>query len=75
MELLMIRLTISFNPKKLQRCSKCERWVEKNTGCNHMTCICSHEFCYVCGADYPCQTNHPYREDEDDDESDYDDDY
>jgi ariadne-1 len=26
--------------------------VERNHGCNHMTCICGAEFCYLCGKPY-----------------------
>ncbi|CAK3745156.1 Hypothetical predicted protein [Lecanosticta acicola] len=33
-----------------QRCYQCARFVELNTGCNHMTCPCGAQFCYVCGA-------------------------
>ncbi|KAI1415369.1 IBR finger domain-containing protein [Hypoxylon sp. FL1857] len=33
-----------------QRCSSCGTYIEQNTGCNHMTCRCGHEFCYLCGA-------------------------
>ncbi|KAF4339196.1 IBR finger domain protein [Fusarium beomiforme] len=32
-----------------QRCYACHRVVELDIGCNHMTCICRAEFCYVCG--------------------------
>ncbi|KAH8198446.1 hypothetical protein TruAng_007378 [Truncatella angustata] len=32
-----------------QRCPTCQTLVELNTGCNHMTCRCGQEFCYVCG--------------------------
>jgi hypothetical protein len=32
-----------------QRCEQCRMFVELETGCNHMTCRCHHEFCYVCG--------------------------
>ncbi|KAI1769902.1 hypothetical protein F4818DRAFT_456466 [Hypoxylon cercidicola] len=33
-----------------QRCQNCRRMVELETGCNHMTCRCGFQFCYVCGA-------------------------
>lgn len=32
-----------------RRCGKCRFVVEKNQGCNHMTCRCGHQFCYSCG--------------------------
>ncbi|KAL5604413.1 hypothetical protein BROUX41_002385 [Berkeleyomyces rouxiae] len=33
-----------------QECRQCHRMIELDVGCNHITCRCSHEFCYVCGA-------------------------
>jgi len=37
---------ISANTKE---CSKCMSTIEKNGGCNHMTCRkCKHEFCWMC---------------------------
>lgn len=30
-------------------CYSCHRLIELQHGCNHMTCICKTEFCYVCG--------------------------
>ena len=45
---------------KCKKCMKCNYWIEKNEGCNHMTCKCKNEFCFVCGAKWKtcsCQTN------------------
>ncbi|EGP92513.1 uncharacterized protein MYCGRDRAFT_32094 [Zymoseptoria tritici IPO323] len=33
-----------------QRCFQCGRMVDLTIGCNHMTCHCGGQFCYVCGA-------------------------
>ncbi|KAL4439317.1 hypothetical protein ABPG74_016980 [Tetrahymena malaccensis] len=38
--------------QKFKKCSKCKMWVEKNQGCDHMTCRCGHQFCYKCGGPY-----------------------
>jgi len=27
-------------------------------GCDHMTCKCGEDFCYLCGKQYPCKTDH-----------------
>ena len=35
-----------------KRCTKCKFIVVKNEGCDHMTCRCGYEFCYVCGGKY-----------------------
>ena len=35
--------------KKASRCPKCQRVVERMSGCNHIKCICRQEFCYNCG--------------------------
>ncbi|KAH6896008.1 hypothetical protein B0T10DRAFT_587620 [Thelonectria olida] len=39
-----------------QRCRSCARVVELGTGCNHITCWCGAEFCYICNVNWKeCQ--------------------
>jgi len=38
--------------KKFKQCPKCKYWVERATGCDHITCRCRYEFCYKCGGKY-----------------------
>ncbi|CAJ1010650.1 putative IBR domain, a half RING-finger domain containing protein [Leishmania naiffi] len=33
---------------RTKQCPECKKTIEKSGGCNHMTCKCSHEFCWVC---------------------------
>ena len=33
-----------------RHCPRCRQFVERNGGCDHMTCLCNHNFCYQCGA-------------------------
>ena len=34
---------------KCKQCPTCKRWVEKNKGCDHISCLCGTHFCYRCG--------------------------
>ena len=44
----------------VKQCPVCKNGVQKNQGCNHMTCIsCRAHFCYVCGR--KLDAAHPYR--------------
>ena len=42
---------VNKNQALVKKCPKCSFYIEKNFGCNHMTCInptCKHEFCWIC---------------------------
>ncbi|KUJ06668.1 uncharacterized protein LY89DRAFT_661654 [Mollisia scopiformis] len=52
------------NGEGWRRCSKCKAVVELGHGCNHITCRCKAEWCYVCCAAWktcPCPTWHEDR--------------
>ena len=36
----------------VQRCPNCKAYVEKMKGCNHITCRCLYEFCWLCNGQY-----------------------
>ena len=54
---------------KFKQCAQCKFYIEKNHGCNHMTCRCGYEFCYLCGEKYgTCPHSELYDLDEFDDD-------
>ena len=49
----------------IKQCPKCHRDIEKNQGCNHMTCKkeaggCGYEFCWVCLGEWKPHDNSYY---------------
>ena len=45
--------TVKWMAVNTKSCPKCVSRIEKNHGCNHMTCRqCKHEFCWICMADW-----------------------
>jgi ariadne-1 len=45
--------TVKWIQVNTKDCPKCQTAIEKNGGCNHMTCRkCTHEFCWLCFGDW-----------------------
>jgi hypothetical protein len=42
-EISSLRIDLLYNP-----CISCKRPIYKFEGCQHMTCICKEQFCYIC---------------------------
>eukprot|EP00475_Leptophrys_vorax_P044252 TRINITY_DN8798_c0_g1_i1.p1 TRINITY_DN8798_c0_g1~~TRINITY_DN8798_c0_g1_i1.p1 ORF type:complete len:380 (-),score=76.31 TRINITY_DN8798_c0_g1_i1:61-1200(-) len=40
------------NKRPVKRCPACRRFIHKLKGCNHVTCACGYEFCWICGGKY-----------------------
>ncbi|KAL7717935.1 RBR-type E3 ubiquitin transferase [Entamoeba marina] len=44
---------LSWAQKNTRKCPKCSATIEKNRGCNHMTCVnCGYQFCWLCMQHY-----------------------
>eukprot|EP00475_Leptophrys_vorax_P033538 TRINITY_DN5287_c0_g1_i4.p1 TRINITY_DN5287_c0_g1~~TRINITY_DN5287_c0_g1_i4.p1 ORF type:complete len:448 (-),score=94.22 TRINITY_DN5287_c0_g1_i4:826-2169(-) len=46
-------LEILANRNSWKHCPRCDRMIEKFEGCNHMTCVCKYEFCFLCSTQWP----------------------
>lgn len=45
--------TVKWIMTNTKTCPKCDTSIEKNGGCNHMTCKkCRYEFCWICSGDW-----------------------
>ncbi|MCL4380488.1 IBR domain-containing protein [Candidatus Dependentiae bacterium] len=51
------RETLQWEQQNTKQCPRCKKKIEKNGGCNHMTCDnCRYEFCWICLQQ--CQSAH-----------------
>jgi hypothetical protein len=50
---MLLRLA---NERQWKKCSNCSSTIELKKGCNHITCRCKFEFCYVCGTEWTGKT-------------------
>lgn len=50
--MLSAKNTLKRSNKQIRVCSRCHQGVEKNGGCDHITCLCGNEFCWHCSAPY-----------------------
>lgn len=48
----MFREWMGEKGSKVKPCPSCRMPVEKNEGCNHITCRCGHQWCWLCLSDY-----------------------
>jgi len=52
---------IAKKSKHIRKCPRCDFYIEKNEGCNHMTCYnreCNFQFCWICMGEYTSNTHY-----------------
>lgn len=53
--------TFLWMAENTKQCPNCKLMIEKNGGCNHMTCQnCKYEFCWLCGHEWLTHVGDPY---------------
>jgi hypothetical protein len=54
------KATEQWKKNNTKPCPRCNATIEKNDGCNHMTCSkCRHEFCWLCSGNWRGHTGCP----------------
>lgn len=54
--------TVNWIMSNTKQCPKCDSSIEKNGGCNHMTCKkCRYEFCWICMGDWKAHGSSYYQ--------------
>lgn len=49
---LQILTRVPAMPAHMHNCPRCSTLIQKDGGCNHMTCRCGHQFCWICGQNW-----------------------
>ena len=52
------RATLKFIQKDSKNCPTCHASIYRTEGCNHMTCRCGYQFCWVCMTRWPGYNRH-----------------
>jgi hypothetical protein len=45
---LQFQSFLNWNARKIKKCPRCHRAIQKAEGCVHMICICGYQFCWRC---------------------------
>ena len=62
-EVSLDEASAAFIQETSKPCPRCGIHIHKSDGCNHMTCTCRCEFCWLCGVEMPRDVHRRYRTD------------